>query len=263
MLLLTLPALLLAGLGISLLSGDDGESAENPVHRDGEDFDLTEGTNGSEELKGSDIADLIEGRGGDDLIIGLGGDDFLSGGDGDDVVRGGEGKDRIFLGAGDDELGIVGTEGADFIRGGDGDDIIIDDEECNEIYGDLGNDIIQTCDDGENPLIDKVFGGYGVDLLIVDNGDMVSGGGGCDSFVVKDWDEDDRVVRVRDFDVTDIIETLVIETGSEDSELTFRTEEKGTYVQVDGTDAVYLRGVVTEEDVELAKTQVFAVARIS
>lgn len=93
------------------------------------EYNLVEGTEGSDVLDGTDGDDLIFGLGGDDVITGLAGDDCIFGGGGDDLVSGGGGNDTIRGNAGDDILrGDAGDDAVDagagmnLIDGGDGSD---------------------------------------------------------------------------------------------------------------------------------------------
>lgn len=52
-----------------------------------------EGTEGTDNLRGTAKPNLIQGHGGNDNINGQGGDDFIIGGAGNDTMRGGDGND--------------------------------------------------------------------------------------------------------------------------------------------------------------------------
>lgn len=92
---------------ISVLPDSQGGTAQSHI----------EGTNGSDELVGIDIAEILDGKEGDDTIDGRGGADRIIGGAGDDLLFGGAGDDRI-----------DGGIGADQIRGGLGNDILVDND---------------------------------------------------------------------------------------------------------------------------------------
>lgn len=100
-------------------------------------------------LKGTEIANTIQGGLGDDVIRGRGGDDTLTGGAGDDAIEGQGGNDSLQGDDGDDKL--VGGAGDDFMGGAMGDD---------RLSGGRGADVL--------------WGGYGQDTL--------TGGEGADQF---------------------------------------------------------------------------------
>jgi hypothetical protein len=90
-------------------------------------------------------------EGGDDILLGGAGNDVLIGGAGNDSLDGGTGNDRLYGGAGDDTL--AGGAGDDYLDGGAG---------HNVVSGGAGNDLI-VYHEG-----DTIFGGSGVDMLLVD-----------------------------------------------------------------------------------------------
>ena len=71
----------------------------------------------------------ITGSDGSDNLSGTDGGDKIVSGDGDDILSGGLGDDRMIAGDGDDT--VEGGEGDDWLTGGDGDDVLI---------GGIGND---------------------------------------------------------------------------------------------------------------------------
>jgi Ca2+-binding RTX toxin-like protein len=89
------------------------------------------GTSGPDDLRGTDLHDVIFGGAGDDTLAGFGGhdhldggvgDDLLSGGDGDDLLKGDEGDDTLDGGTGKDTL--LGGAGNDLLKGGAGRDVL-------------------------------------------------------------------------------------------------------------------------------------------
>ena len=138
-----------------------------------------------------------------DLIFGSSGDDQIDAGKGADVVFGNTGDDTVLLGDGLDSYGIENFDpvpqsqpdavcapldeasiegGDDWVRGGKGADVIADGFGSNRLAGNEGGDLIISVDQDEgNP--DEVFGGFGFDTLIVDEGDTVSTGDGKDEVV--------------------------------------------------------------------------------
>jgi hypothetical protein len=80
------------------------------------------GTEGPDELRGTNADDVIVGLGGEDVIVGFDGDDRLCGGNGVDIIAGARGDDRVDGGADMDAIG--GEEGNDELRGGAGLDVV-------------------------------------------------------------------------------------------------------------------------------------------
>lgn len=118
------------------------------------------GDGSSETLAGGIGPDYIIGGGGDDALYGLGAGDWLDGGAGDDLVRGGDSDDLVDGGTGNDL--VRGDDGNDYVSGFTGNDAL---------YGGVGSDFIYAAD-GE---FDRVSGGRGYDVCVVDEGDDVSG----------------------------------------------------------------------------------------
>lgn len=115
------------------------------------------GNGGMDEIRGTNLADNIDGGSGSDTLLGNAGNDTLSGGLDSDFIFGGDGKDTI-----------NGDEGHDTIEGGNGRDAI---------FGGEGHDII----DGGNGK-DTIFGGEGHDNIAGGEGrDHITGGSGFDT----------------------------------------------------------------------------------
>ena len=100
--------------GEMLLDVDAMIPAETPV----EIF----GNNGNNDIVGTELDEIIDGRGGNDLLNGGQGNDELIGGGGSDTLIGGSGDDELMGGSGNDILN-PGT-GFDAIYGGDGYDTV-------------------------------------------------------------------------------------------------------------------------------------------
>ena len=86
------------------------------------------GTDGPDNLRGTNKRDVILALGGDDRIDGRGGNDVICGGAGRDLIKGGSGVDKLFGGAdgrssrrSDDGIRLMV---GDVIQGGPGDDLI-------------------------------------------------------------------------------------------------------------------------------------------
>jgi len=146
----------------------------------------------SDELRGTDGADVAVGLSGnnvintfagDDMLEGRSGDDALLSGVGDDHIEAGAGNDYIEAGAGDDKVygdsgddGILGGDGRDIISGGSGNDQIEGNAGDDILYGGTGNDTILGGDGA-----DTIEGGAGDDVITGDAGnDFISGGDGND-----------------------------------------------------------------------------------
>jgi hypothetical protein len=96
------------------------------------------GTNGDNDIFGSDHGDTIFGLRGDDAIFAGLGNDTVYGGRGDDLIDGGKGNDRLFGDRGNDAL--VGGEGNDDLYGGHGRDLLLGGAGRDELDGGEGND---------------------------------------------------------------------------------------------------------------------------
>lgn len=184
-------------------SGDDTSSDDNPGAPGGPG-------DGSGNGDGTPAVNLIEGDDSDARHDGTNGEDEIYARGGDDLVFGKGGDDRIFLGDGDDSTvpfasaPYFGQGGDDFIRGGDGEDHIVDSLGANQLYGGQGADIVASLDLYESSTAqdesDIIFGGFGADVLVGDEGDEMTGGGQADVFVVLVHPNSDEPVTITDFD---------------------------------------------------------------
>lgn len=196
----------------------------------------------------------------DDTTTGTDVTDYLFLNDGDDMASGGAGDDKVFLGDGADQTVVLnedgtfdtaGMEGDDLIRGGNGRDILIDALGSNTIYGDLGYDRISTVDDDTSQdTPDTVFGGFGEDVMFVDNGDVVSGGAHDDRFqVITDVEGD--AVTITDFEDGDTLYLRDANGGyviQERITTELTADGEGTNVLLDGVVAVILEGTTVLAD---------------
>ncbi|MEW8350914.1 MAG: calcium-binding protein [Candidatus Thiodiazotropha taylori] len=158
------------GGGVSVISyfQDDGENTyalDTIEFANGISWDyafvlsnLTQGTDGTDDIYGNLAADVLDGLAGDDSLYGSGGEDHLSGGEGDDRLYGQEaadtlngngGNDWLYGGAADDSL--VGEAGSDNLVGGLGDDTLIGGIGDDRYYYSLGHGV---------DVIDNTGGGY-------------------------------------------------------------------------------------------------------
>jgi Ca2+-binding RTX toxin-like protein len=102
-------------------------------------------------LKGTNLADTLEGKAGNDLLEGDGGKDILNGNEGNDTLIGGQGKDSLYGGAGNDTF--FGGIGADYLDGGAGNDYLDGDRGYNKLFGGEGNDTFVIHDDAKTEWI--------------------------------------------------------------------------------------------------------------
>jgi hypothetical protein len=124
-------------------------------------------------IRGTDGPDLLCGGRGEDVIYGGGGDDRIFAGDGHDVVDAGPGNDFVLGGVGSAGDIIDGGSGNDHLEGTTGPDRITD-------FGkDSGSDFISAWSADDDIVAwdgvignDKVDGGDGFDVCVVDNIDQ-------------------------------------------------------------------------------------------
>jgi hypothetical protein len=110
------------------------------------------GTDGPDDLQGTDERDVIWAGLGDDRVHSLLGNDLVCGGPGADVLHGGRGNDTVDGGPGDADQAI-GDLGDDTVLGGNG--------EFDEVAGSLGIDRVS----GGPGSFDLVHGDYGYDRM--------------------------------------------------------------------------------------------------
>ncbi len=111
------------------------------------------GPSGPDVRSGTNAFGEMNGLGGNDTLGGLGGNDDIDGGSGHDKLYGGSGIDLIYGGRGDDL--VVSDGGGGELYGGPGRDTIrgtvgLEDE----VYGNSGNDMINTTQDGVFDYVD-------------------------------------------------------------------------------------------------------------
>jgi Ca2+-binding RTX toxin-like protein len=116
------------------------------------------GTNGPDQLTGTELDDVVWLGKGKDSFDGAGGNDVICGGGGKDSLVGGVGDDKIFGEAGNDQ--IAGSAGNDLLNGGAGKDTMAGGTDNDRVRGGAGNDFFHE-DLGD----DKIYGGAGRDWL--------------------------------------------------------------------------------------------------
>ena len=116
-------------------------------------------------LRGDAEDDVLRGGKGPDRAVGRGGDDRLFGGAENDKLFGGRGADVLVGGAGRDRL--QGGDGADRLFGGRGADRIMADGSDKLIKAGSGQDKVIVQLSGETGQMTRLFGGSGVDELVL------------------------------------------------------------------------------------------------
>jgi Ca2+-binding RTX toxin-like protein len=146
------------------------------------------GNDKANQLTGTSLDDLLDGRGGNDVLKGLSGNDTLLGGDGNDSLNGSAGADAMdgqrgndtLVGGGGDDL-LYGRGGSDSLSGGDGDDTLNGGKGTNHLDGDAGNDTFVF-----GGGADTVIGGDGIDTLSFANATGPVSGDDTGTFTVND-----------------------------------------------------------------------------
>ncbi|NNF71611.1 MAG: hypothetical protein HKN02_05395 [Rhodobacteraceae bacterium] len=267
--LILLTALLGTAALIGLIGGgsDDGDAAADSPSNSGPD--VINGTDGDDRIEAGAGDDIVNGGAGNDTIfLGIGsdtanggpGEDRIFGNNGADTVTGGPGDDQIFLEGGNDEStpsdigGIPQDGGNDIIRGGTENDIISDRYGANELYGEEGADTLRAVDFPGDDTPDLLFGGFGADLLIGDDGDIMEGGAREDDFVAVFDESGDSAVTITDLDrltetLTFQFERSVYAPNPGDPDITtaditpdFTTSPGDIILRLDGTPVAVLEG---------------------
>lgn len=241
--------LMLVGFALEgLFSGGEEESTSDGSDA-AEDSRLEAGYDAS--VYTSDLHDLLFG---DD---GMGNPGVSSGDEsGDGAFAGGNLLDDISgnTDASADDLPEVeplilfGTGASNALTGDDGDDELYGEDGDDALYGNDGQD---TLDGGEGD--DTLDGGADDDTLILDDGDLATGGEGADTFQITP-DIPDDVPILTDF-LPGVDTILVRYDGDTAPEITFETDEEAgsTAVFSDGSQILHLEGTtdVTLDDVVL------------
>ena len=117
-------------------AGGDGDVGTNENDNVKSDFERIYGGNGSDEIRGGSRGEYLSGGGsiGNDILIGRGGPDSLDGNDGSDALNGGEGYDYLYGEVGDDTIDSF-DEGEDYVDCGSGAvDTVSDADVFDSIY---------------------------------------------------------------------------------------------------------------------------------
>lgn len=159
--------------GSDLANVIDGKAGNDVIDGRG-GKDLIRGDTGNDAINGGDLHDTLYGGGGHDTIRGGNGNDYLDGNADQDYLAGEEGNDTLWGGTGFDTLS--GGAGNDYLTGGNNSDILSGQSGDDILYGDDGNDTLYGYEDN-----DTLIGGMGNDTLEGDIGnDTLDGGSGND-----------------------------------------------------------------------------------
>lgn len=245
---------------VTLTQGDNtftGTDANETISAYGGNDDVN-GGGGDDILKLAWGNDSGAGGTGNDDLSGGAGNDVLNGGPGNDVIRGGAGSDVVgsyaqavdrFVSSGGNmwmteaEISSAKTfmardgnsdQGDDTISGGDGNDFLTDFSGDNSISGGLGIDFISTLDSGAGAGtgVDTLDGGFGKDVLQGDDGDIMTGGAGVDTFSVVAAETAERAVQITDFEAGEAIRVYV-EGAKDTDKLTVETEGSTAKIMLD------------------------------
>jgi Ca2+-binding RTX toxin-like protein len=163
--------------------------------------ELSQGTDGDDQIEGSDGDDIIASLAGNDRVFGAGGHDEIDGGDGNDFIRGASGKDGLSGGSGNDTIFgdtgndyLWGNSGNDSLNGGTGDDDLIGGLGADTIEGGSGHDFFLA---GEGDL---VVGGEDNDFIYTDGESELTGGPGEDMFIAEYFMDSINPVTITDFE---------------------------------------------------------------
>ena len=234
--LFLVPLLLSIGLAGFLLHDsekeDDQPADETPPKEPNDGPDLLDPVTGADPVTplpvNADGKTILQADDSDSAILANDRSEVIYAGGGNDSVIGRGGDDEIFLGQGDDQhfyrsgpkfdgdLVPGYGKGDDLIRGGGGRDSIKDDEGADTLYGDASADVLDARDTaGRDPQSDTLFGGAGDDLLIGDDGDILDGGLGTDSYYIATDDVDADPVIISDIQPGERI-VIALNGASED-----------------------------------------------
>ncbi|WP_165814472.1 calcium-binding protein [Pararhodobacter oceanensis] len=225
----------------------------------------TAGGAGNDTIIGGGADDWIDGLDGDDSLIGGGGNDTLIGGTGADILFGGAGGDDLSAGAGggilageagDDRLTggaeadlLFGGSGDDTLSGGWGNDMLAGGTGADLLMGGAGDDTLlgytPDADGSDIDGADFLNAGAGDDFLVLGSGDIASGGGGADTFVLGSWIDPEAPAQISDFDPAE--DSLVVAYSangvSPDVSSSYDSEAGALLVYADGNLLAVLPGV--------------------
>ena len=175
-----------------------------------EDEDVQFGDEGEDIIWGNDADETIIGYESSDTIDGGAGNDFLSGNQGNDTLSGNDGDDRLYGGEDDDTL--IGGDGDDLLNGQTGNDTLHGGNDNDSLNGEDGQDYLF----GGNGS-DTLDGGADNDTLLLQSGDIATGGAGDDTFILGDEGSEDGVAEITDFNSEEDSLVLVYDDASGDA----------------------------------------------
>jgi Ca2+-binding RTX toxin-like protein len=220
------------------------------------------GTDGIDQLSGTDDSEVFEAGGGGDLVMAAGGDDRVDGGAGDDTLYGGAGNDSLAGGAGNDYLyGDIGNDtleggaGEDALSGGEGNDTLDGGAGADNLSGDEGNDTYLF---GQGSGQDKIIETSGTDTLKLatgltaadlfvwrdDSNYYVDLLGTDDRMTIESWytDPATRIEKIEFADGT-VWNSATLNnktaTASEHADFYWGTAAANTYDGLDGNDKIH------------------------
>jgi Ca2+-binding RTX toxin-like protein len=195
----------------------------DPTDFSGDGLDLI-GTDGLDQLFGTEGSEFIDAGNSDDNVFGKGGNDLIDAGAGQDIIDAGQGDDSVIGGYGNDI--ISGGLGNDFLEAGSGDDEILGDDGDDIINGGAGND---TVNGGVGN--DSVYGGAGSDLLLGDAGQDVF------VFDIQDF-ADGSVDAIADFELGQ--DSIIITGSGNNDQLSFDSTTGS--VNLNGSEIIEIQG---------------------
>jgi RTX calcium-binding nonapeptide repeat (4 copies) len=170
--------------------------------------DTLRGGDGADRLYGGWGQDTLHGDNGNDTLYGEEGNDFLSGGLGNDALYGGFGNDTLWgdngAQAGSDYLYgqdgndvLFGGASSDYLDGGDGDDQLLGDSGDDVLVGGRGGDVLWGGGGADTILLNGPGEGiFGVDTILLYQGDSLAFTGGADT-IVESRDGMTQLVGIR------------------------------------------------------------------
>lgn len=252
------------GHGDDTLDGGDGNDYLDAGHGD----DVLNAGAGNDTVYGDDGSNLVTLGPGDDSYLNRDSDDVIYAGDGDDTITTRAGAHVVRAGDGND----VWTETAegwetwelyenprfervtDSIYGGSGDDTLMSSYGENRLYGEEGDDYLDAIDSYFVFLQnDTLEGGAGQDTLAGNNGDILSGGEGVDTFVTRlefNGEEEYRgTVSVTDFDPDTEVLWVYSDLDPDATRDDIRIDRSGAdaMIWIGNSSAVLIQGVLPSE----------------
>ncbi len=250
-------------LGNDGINALNGTSVADLVLAAGEE-DFVTGGEGNDVIAGESGEDDLSGGNGNDLILGGGNNDTIDGDGGNDALFGGAANDSV-SGLGGNDI-VVGGTGADSLFGGTGSDLVFGIDQLPEDFyspaelAEFRSGIDRVFPEATNPQVDRVInelnnwtgttgadslnGGAGVDLLLGDLGDTMTGGDGDDIFSTAVVANNPAATTVTDFvPGADEIVILVANPSTAVLTLDASSPAANTLVRVNGVVVSVILGI--------------------